>query len=173
MTETAHASDHLEEPGEHAPYITLFFILLNFTTMEYFYAQYHGQRGLALILCGTTIFLTIVTGIFAAIFKFEFSRKWAYLTLVPAFILAIFPVPLVLGLMVLAVTKATLVGLYFMHLKYEGNWVYFMLVPAGILAMVFIFALYPDIGMQPTDEELNAQGADLSMRAIPQPYAPG
>jgi cytochrome c oxidase subunit IV len=54
---------------------------------------------------------------------------------------------LVLGLMVMAVTKATLVGMYFMHLKFEGKWVYFLLVPAGILACVFIFALYPDIGM--------------------------
>lgn len=55
---------------------------------------------------------------------------------------------LVVGLMAMAVTKAVLVGMYFMHLKFEGRWVYYMLVPAGILAMVFIFALYPDIGRQ-------------------------
>ncbi|HEX8201523.1 MAG TPA: cytochrome C oxidase subunit IV family protein [Isosphaeraceae bacterium] len=57
---------------------------------------------------------------------------------------------LILGLMALAVVKAALVGLYFMHLKFEGRWVYLMLVPAGILAMVFIFALSPDIAMQPS-----------------------
>ena len=45
-----------------------------------------------------------------------------------------------------AVIKASLVGWYFMHLKFEGKWVYFMLVPAGILAMILIFALIPDIG---------------------------
>lgn len=55
---------------------------------------------------------------------------------------------LVLGLMVLALIKASLVGWYFMHLKFEGNWVYLMLVPAGFLVFVFITALYPDIGMQ-------------------------
>ena len=60
---------------------------------------------------------------------------------------------LVLGLMFWAVIKASLVGWYFMHLKFEGKWVYFMLVPAGILACVFVFALTPDVAMQqPSDE---------------------
>ena len=36
---------------------------------------------------------------------------------------------------VLAVIKASMVGWYFMHLKFEGRWVYYMLVPAGILAL--------------------------------------
>ncbi len=59
---------------------------------------------------------------------------------------------LVLGLMTWAIIKATLVGLYFMHLKYEGKWVLAMLVPAGILACVLVFALMPDIAMQPVTE---------------------
>lgn len=60
---------------------------------------------------------------------------------------------LVLGLMFWAVIKASLVGWYFMHLKFEGKWVYFMLVPAGILACVFVFALTPDVAMQPPSDE--------------------
>lgn len=60
---------------------------------------------------------------------------------------------LVVGLMVLAITKATLVGMYFMHLKFEGRWVYYMLIPACILATVLILGLYPDIAMQPISEE--------------------
>ena len=60
---------------------------------------------------------------------------------------------LVLGLMAMAIIKATLVGLYFMHLKFEGKWVYSMLIPAGILAMVLTFALAPDVAMQPVSEE--------------------
>src|SRR3954466_13451535 len=56
---------------------------------------------------------------------------------------------LILGLMSLAIIKAALVGMYFMHLKFEGRWVYLMLIPAGILAMVFITALTPDIALQP------------------------
>ena len=57
------------------------------------------------------------------------------------------------GLLAMAITKATLVGWYFMHLKFEGRWVYFMLVPAGVLATIFVLALYPDIGMQPISEQ--------------------
>jgi cytochrome c oxidase subunit 4 len=59
---------------------------------------------------------------------------------------------LVVGLLAMAITKAALVGWYFMHLKFEGNWVYFMIVPAGVLATIFVLALYPDIGMQPVSE---------------------
>ncbi len=70
-------------------------------------------------------------------------------------------VVLVLGLMTWAIIKATLVGLYFMHLKYEGKWVYGMLVPAGILACVLVFALIPDVALkaevdinEPDDDEV-------------------
>jgi cytochrome c oxidase subunit 4 len=62
-------------------------------------------------------------------------------------------VVLVLGLLFWAVIKASMVGWYFMHLKFEGNWVYFMLVPAGILAMIMTCALIPDVAMQPVTEE--------------------
>jgi cytochrome c oxidase subunit 4 len=56
---------------------------------------------------------------------------------------------LILGLMMMAIIKAVLVAMYFMHLKFEGRWVYLMLVPAGILAAVFVVALTPDIALQP------------------------
>jgi cytochrome c oxidase subunit IV len=60
---------------------------------------------------------------------------------------------LVLGLMFWAVIKASLVGWFFMHLKFEGKWVYYMLVPAGILAIILTVALVPDLAMQPVTEE--------------------
>ena len=60
---------------------------------------------------------------------------------------------LVLGLMFWAVIKASMVGWYFMHLKFEGKWVYYMLVPAGILAIILTTALLPDVAMQPVTEE--------------------
>lgn len=59
---------------------------------------------------------------------------------------------LVVGLLFWAVIKASMVGWYFMHLKFEGRWVYYMLVPAGILALVLTFALVPDIAMQPESD---------------------
>ena len=60
---------------------------------------------------------------------------------------------LVLGLLFWAVIKASMVGWYFMHLKFEGTWVYYMLVPAGILAIILTSALIPDVAMQPVTEE--------------------
>jgi cytochrome c oxidase subunit 4 len=76
---------------------------------------------------------------------------------------------LILGLLFWAVIKASLVGWYFMHLKFEGNWVYGMLVPAAILATVFIVALIPDIGLQAIADESPAE-EEFSMSA---PLAPG
>ena len=52
---------------------------------------------------------------------------------------------LVLGLLTMAVVKATLVGMYFMHLKFEGRWIYMMLVPVCILAAVVVIGLMPDM----------------------------
>jgi len=53
---------------------------------------------------------------------------------------------LILILVALAFVKATLVGMYFMHLKFEGRWKYILIVPASMLAVVLIFALFPDVG---------------------------
>ncbi len=72
---------------------------------------------------------------------------------------------LVLGLMLLALVKAGLVGWFFMHLKFEGNWVYIMIVPACILACVIVFALCPDMVMKPVTEE--NPGEDDSAWVLP------
>jgi cytochrome c oxidase subunit 4 len=49
---------------------------------------------------------------------------------------------LILGV---AVIKATLVGLYFMHLKLDWGRTYFLIVPAFILATMMVIVLMPDI----------------------------
>jgi cytochrome c oxidase subunit 4 len=84
---------------------------------------------------------------------------------------------LVVGLMAMAVIKATFVGMYFMHLKYEQKWVYFLLVPAAILATVLITALCPDIALRseaeiaPVEEEEAAITApappDIAVARVP------
>lgn len=60
---------------------------------------------------------------------------------------------LVVGLVVMALTKAVLVAMYFMHLKYEGRWVYLLVVPACFMAIVLVLALYPDIGVPESSAE--------------------
>lgn len=74
---------------------------------------------------------------------------------------------LVLGLTAMALTKAALVALYFMHLKFEGNWVYLMIIPACVLAVMLVLALYPDIGMRPSTGE-NAIDDEIEVRVEPQ-----
>jgi len=48
-------------------------------------------------------------------------------------------------ILAVAVAKATLVGLYFMHLKYDWGKLYFMIVPAFIIATMMIIVFLPDI----------------------------
>ena len=49
---------------------------------------------------------------------------------------------LILGV---AVSKATFVLLYFMHIKFERAWKYVLLAPTAVLACALPFALAPDI----------------------------
>jgi hypothetical protein len=119
----------------------------------------------------SAIVLTVVTWIAASYFHMTFNRRWAQLTLIPAILLSFIPVPLLLGLLILAVTKAALVGLYFMHLIYEGNWVYLMLVPAAFLAMVFMVGLYPDIAMTPGPPPETTGEEVMTAPLVPSPAA--
>ena len=65
---------------------------------------------------------------------------------------------LILGV---AVCKAVLVGMFFMHLKYDWFKLYFMIVPAFILGAMMMFVLMPDIvlawhhGYQPPPASTN------------------
>ncbi len=77
---------------------------------------------------------------------------------------------LVLGLMTLALVKASLVGLYFMHVKFEGNWVYAMIVPACILAVLVVLALTPDIARDKSQDDLIVPEDDSAMITVSQPF---
>jgi cytochrome c oxidase subunit 4 len=60
---------------------------------------------------------------------------------------------LVLGLVTLALIKASMVGWYFMHLKFEKRWVYLLIVPACVMAVFLTLMLYPDMAMKPVDSD--------------------
>ncbi len=60
---------------------------------------------------------------------------------------------LVLGLVCLALIKASLVGWFFMHLKFEKKWVYILIIPACVMAVFLTLALCPDMAMKPVVEE--------------------
>lgn len=68
-----------------------------------------------------------------------------------------------LFMLAVASTKALLVILFFMHVKYEASWKYVLTIPPGIMAMLLMLALVPDIGLRlrtaaggrrPTEESL-------------------
>ena len=43
-------------------------------------------------------------------------------------------------------TKAMLVILFFMHLKYEASWKYVLTIPASFMSLFLVLALVPDVG---------------------------
>lgn len=59
-----------------------------------------------------------------------------------------FPPPHLTGagiIMVVAVIKATLVGMIFMHLKWDWSRLYFLIVPSFILGTMMMIVLLPDL----------------------------
>jgi cytochrome c oxidase subunit IV len=68
-------------------------------------------------------------------------------TLISFVVNQMFPIPSHTGMfiiMAVAVCKATLVGMFFMHLKYEWMKLYFLIFPVGILAVMMMIVLLPD-----------------------------
>jgi caa(3)-type oxidase subunit IV len=52
--------------------------------------------------------------------------------------------------MIVGVSKATLVAMYFMHLKYDWFKLYFMIVPTLIMGTILVCALLPDMTFSQT-----------------------
>jgi len=51
-------------------------------------------------------------------------------------------------MMAVSCAKASLVILFFMHLKWEANWKYVLTVPASIMSIFLMLMLIPDIGLR-------------------------
>jgi cytochrome c oxidase subunit 4 len=64
-------------------------------------------------------------------------------------------------ILAVAVCKTTLVGMYFMHLKFEWGKLYFMIIPAFILGAMMMAVLLPDtvIGWHLDAKEASAPAA--------------
>jgi cytochrome c oxidase subunit 4 len=68
-------------------------------------------------------------------FVCNWAVRYGYMSAVMAFVI-------ILGV---AIVKSILVGLYFMHLKWEWGKLYFMILPAFILGTMMMMVLMPDI----------------------------
>jgi cytochrome c oxidase subunit 4 len=63
------------------------------------------------------------------------------------------PRPALISLvLIVAIIKASLVAVFFMHLKFDWSKVKIMIIPAVILAAVLVFALLPDITLARRDK---------------------
>jgi cytochrome c oxidase subunit 4 len=51
-------------------------------------------------------------------------------------------------MMAVSCTKAMLVILFFMHVKYEANWKYVLTIPAAMMSIFLMLMLVPDVGMR-------------------------
>jgi cytochrome c oxidase subunit 4 len=94
--------------------------------------EHHGGTGvyiaifLALCVLTTLSFLTY----------FDFWRNHVPVEVSRAFMMAV------------SCTKAMLVIMFFMHLKWEANWKWVLTVPASIMSALLILALVPDVGLR-------------------------
>ena len=51
-------------------------------------------------------------------------------------------------MMAVSCTKAMLVILFFMHLKWEANWKWVLTVPASMMSAFLVLMLVPDVGLR-------------------------
>jgi cytochrome c oxidase subunit 4 len=51
-------------------------------------------------------------------------------------------------MMAVSCTKALLVIMFFMHVKYEKSWKYVLTIPTAMMAVFLVLMLIPDIGMR-------------------------
>lgn len=94
--------------------------------------QHHGGIGLYIaVFVGLCILSTL-----SFLTYFDFWRSHVPTEVSRAFMMAV------------SCTKAMLVIMFFMHLKWEANWKWVLTVPASIMSALLIFALVPDIGLR-------------------------
>ncbi len=92
----------------------------------------HPPHGLA-----KYIYVFIALCILTSMSFFTYSEYWPFSKDVArAFMLAV------------SCTKALLVILFFMHVKYEANWKYVLTIPAGMMSIFLMLMLVPDVGMR-------------------------
>ncbi len=74
-------------------------------------------------------------------------------------------------MMAVSMGKASLVMLFFMHLKYEANWKYVLTIPATIMAVFLTLALIPDVGRRYSEILGGRQPALQQREFLPKPAA--
>jgi cytochrome c oxidase subunit 4 len=92
----------------------------------------HGGTGIYIAIFVALCVLTT----FSFLTYFDFWRNHVPIEISRAFMMAV------------SCTKAMLVIMFFMHLKWEANWKWVLTVPASIMSALLILALVPDVGLR-------------------------
>ena len=92
----------------------------------------HGGFGLYM---GVFFGLCILT-LFSFLTNFDFWNENVDKNISRAFMMAV------------SCTKAMLVIMFFMHLKWEANWKWVLTAPVIVMSALLIFALVPDVGLR-------------------------
>jgi cytochrome c oxidase subunit IV len=94
--------------------------------------EHHGGTGIYIaVFLGLCVLTTL-----SFLTYFDFWRDHVPVEISRAFMMAV------------SCTKAMLVIMFFMHLKWEANWKWVLTVPASIMSALLIFALVPDVGLR-------------------------
>jgi cytochrome c oxidase subunit 4 len=72
-------------------------------------------------------------------------------------------------MMAVSCSKAMLVILFFMHVKYEANWKYVLTIPASIMSIFLILALVPDVGLRNVEALGGRNVADERLEHMAEP----
>jgi len=92
----------------------------------------HGSYGLYI-----SIFLALcVLTTFSFLTYFDFWRNHVPVNVSRAFMMAV------------SCTKAMLVIMFFMHLKWEANWKWVLTAPVIVMSALLVLALIPDVGLR-------------------------
>src|SRR5262249_45392949 len=70
-----------------------------------------------------------------------------------------------LMILTVAIVKATLVGMYFMHLKWDWKMLYFLIIPVFIMGTMMATVLLPDILIGPNKDM--AEGYEIAIKEQP------
>jgi cytochrome c oxidase subunit 4 len=73
-------------------------------------------------------------------------------------------------MMAVSCTKAMLVILFFMHLKWEANWKWVLTVPASMMSLLLVLALVPDVGLR---TRTASRDRKINAAELPAPQAAG
>src|SRR5262245_37625465 len=94
----------------------------------------------------------VIAGVLGVATATSFFFNWLARPVADGGAAAISPFIAFLLILAVAIVKATLVGMYFMHLKWDWKFLYFLIIPVFIMGAMMSVVLLPDILIGPSKD---------------------